>query len=272
MVAAGEWPEPGLLEAIAARGDEAVEPLLDVVQRDAHGWPEEAPLCHAIGLLGDLHARSAIPVLCDLVRRYDNETLQYVSEALLAFGAEAVEPTLEAARDRSLSWYSLSTATNVARQAAGDDPVIRARVAEVFREILVDFLARKEELDGEDAEKVAAVIGDLAAMADPLAHEPIKAAFAADIVDEWIIGQDDVERTYEKGGDRVESVRTPFLKVYTNDYERYMAPASQRGPDTVSGPIPAPIRSTERRPGRNDPCWCGSGKKYKKCHLPLDQA
>jgi preprotein translocase subunit SecA len=19
--------------------------------------------------------------------------------------------------------------------------------------------------------------------------------------------------------------------------------------------------------GRNDPCWCGSGKKYKKCHL-----
>jgi uncharacterized protein YecA (UPF0149 family) len=20
------------------------------------------------------------------------------------------------------------------------------------------------------------------------------------------------------------------------------------------------------RPGRNEPCWCGSGKKYKKCH------
>ena len=24
----------------------------------------------------------------------------------------------------------------------------------------------------------------------------------------------------------------------------------------------------ERKPGRNDPCWCGSGKKYKNCHLP----
>jgi len=22
--------------------------------------------------------------------------------------------------------------------------------------------------------------------------------------------------------------------------------------------------------GRNDPCWCGSGKKYKKCHLDSD--
>ncbi|HEY8166794.1 MAG TPA: SEC-C metal-binding domain-containing protein [Gemmatimonadaceae bacterium] len=25
-------------------------------------------------------------------------------------------------------------------------------------------------------------------------------------------------------------------------------------------------------PGRNDPCFCGSGKKYKKCHLALEQA
>jgi len=23
--------------------------------------------------------------------------------------------------------------------------------------------------------------------------------------------------------------------------------------------------------GRNDPCWCGSGKKYKKCHLNEDE-
>lgn len=30
-----------------------------------------------------------------------------------------------------------------------------------------------------------------------------------------------------------------------------------------------PARS-EKRPGRNDPCWCGSGKKYKHCHLRED--
>jgi preprotein translocase subunit SecA len=23
---------------------------------------------------------------------------------------------------------------------------------------------------------------------------------------------------------------------------------------------------TGERIGRNDPCWCGSGKKFKKCH------
>lgn len=37
------------------------------------------------------------------------------------------------------------------------------------------------------------------------------------------------------------------------------ATASERAP------APAPIRSAPL-PGRNDPCPCGSGKKYKKCH------
>jgi hypothetical protein len=26
-----------------------------------------------------------------------------------------------------------------------------------------------------------------------------------------------------------------------------------------------------RKRGRNDLCWCGSGKKYKQCHLPIEQ-
>ena len=32
-----------------------------------------------------------------------------------------------------------------------------------------------------------------------------------------------------------------------------------------------PIRQ-EKRPGRNDPCYCGSGKKYKHCHMRQDLA
>jgi uncharacterized protein len=31
------------------------------------------------------------------------------------------------------------------------------------------------------------------------------------------------------------------------------------------GPKPE-TRRVEPTPGRNDPCPCGSGKKYKKCH------
>jgi uncharacterized protein YecA (UPF0149 family) len=27
----------------------------------------------------------------------------------------------------------------------------------------------------------------------------------------------------------------------------------------------------EPKLGRNEPCWCGSGKKYKKCHMESDE-
>jgi hypothetical protein len=27
----------------------------------------------------------------------------------------------------------------------------------------------------------------------------------------------------------------------------------------------------QKTPGRNDKCWCGSGKKYKRCHLRADE-
>ena len=32
-----------------------------------------------------------------------------------------------------------------------------------------------------------------------------------------------------------------------------------------------PVRK-DKKPGPNDPCYCGSGKKYKKCHMQADQA
>ena len=30
---------------------------------------------------------------------------------------------------------------------------------------------------------------------------------------------------------------------------------------------PRPIRKQQQHVGRNDPCPCGSGKKYKNCHM-----
>jgi len=46
-------------------------------------------------------------------------------------------------------------------------------------------------------------------------------------------------------------------------------PASAPQP-AAAAPRPAQVRSGPRV-GRNDPCPCGSGKKYKKCHMPIDE-
>lgn len=31
-------------------------------------------------------------------------------------------------------------------------------------------------------------------------------------------------------------------------------------------------KGAQKTPGRNAPCWCGSGKKYKHCHMRQDMA
>lgn len=38
-----------------------------------------------------------------------------------------------------------------------------------------------------------------------------------------------------------------------------------------NGKNKTPVKA-DKRPGRNAPCWCGSGKKYKQCHMKSDKA
>ncbi len=47
-----------------------------------------------------------------------------------------------------------------------------------------------------------------------------------------------------------------------------LAPAGSDGDGAAAEEEkPRPVRA-QKKPGRNEPCWCRSGKKYKKCHWP----
>jgi preprotein translocase subunit SecA len=75
---------------------------------------------------------------------------------------------------------------------------------------------------------------------------------------------------------------TVVSRIYHLDVVQEMRPvprnlqamqASIESQTTASGGTEAqsrtPVRVT-KRPGRNEPCWCGSGKKYKQCHMRSD--
>ncbi len=44
--------------------------------------------------------------------------------------------------------------------------------------------------------------------------------------------------------------------------------ANNQQPDFAKASSVEPKTNLHKKLGRNDPCWCGSGKKYKKCHYP----
>lgn len=57
---------------------------------------------------------------------------------------------------------------------------------------------------------------------------------------------------------------------HTHVHEQAQAQSQEsqaENPQEISGFKVIPPGAAARKLGRNDPCWCGSGKKYKKCHL-----
>ncbi|HEY2734432.1 MAG TPA: preprotein translocase subunit SecA [Polyangiales bacterium] len=104
--------------------------------------------------------------------------------------------------------------------------------------------------------------------------------------------EDEVERLEERRRERAEEQQQRLQLTHAEAGENTanedeppgepeQAPASRRDRRRVAAsggpPQPPPqvvqtVRRERPKVGRNDPCWCGSGKKYKHCHLRSDTA
>ena len=80
-----------------------------------------------------------------------------------------------------------------------------------------------------------------------------------------------VEDTYRQFASRTIFQVQPAI-VQTPQRRRQM---QESRPELFMGsgerPVQQTVRRNNQRPGRNKPCWCGSGKKYKHCHMREDQ-
>jgi preprotein translocase subunit SecA len=83
-------------------------------------------------------------------------------------------------------------------------------------------------------------------------------------------GQQDPLVEYKREGHRMFQ---DFLARIENTIANALMKAEikvSRGPSSGSFPRTGLVGSSGKKVGRNDPCPCGSGKKYKKCHGKLD--
>ncbi len=60
--------------------------------------------------------------------------------------------------------------------------------------------------------------------------------------------------------------RSPRKTIESGGGAQQPQQSAQGGAGTNGDGEPRPVRRAEPKVGRNDPCPCGSGKKYKKCH------
>jgi hypothetical protein len=71
----------------------------------------------------------------------------------------------------------------------------------------------------------------------------------------------------------IRQIAHEILKTYKAGYEKkpqredemiLLGMSASLGPSPIASPSQSPVRP--RKIGRNEPCFCGSGKKYKRCH------
>jgi len=82
----------------------------------------------------------------------------------------------------------------------------------------------------------------------------------------YLIGGDIVFRNEQKSLEQAKEKKTDLSRVQTNRREedvraRAAAAGANRQPQK-----PVTFKRVEKKVGRNDPCPCGSGKKFKQCH------
>ncbi len=80
----------------------------------------------------------------------------------------------------------------------------------------------------------------------------------------------DRDQALRKGNDRYADIRAERLVDHLHSDQRpgsepvHRLPIPARAPEPLAPPV-APFRRDQPKVGRNDPCPCGSGRKFKKC-------
>jgi len=250
-----------LQEQILAHGKAAIPALIELVMdeelnSDRVEEPELSAPMHAIRLLGELRAAEAVDALIWYLQSEDDWLNEYLPRALGQIGQPAIEPLRAALHDPDLHTWGLITAANGLRHAATHHPELRDDVVRILTERLDvrdDPRADVEDLNGT----IVSALCDLKATES---LRSIRRAYHDELVDEWMIRPEHAAQAL--GAPIGISIHEAVEGVLTGA----PLPAERPLKDPFAPPVDSVLASIlNRKVGRNDPCTCGSGRKYKKC-------
>jgi hypothetical protein len=256
----GEELPKAAREAVLDGGSVVVDDLIDILE-DRGLWDEDAPgqgwaPIHAAELLGEIGDERALPALYGVLRIIDPDAVldDAIEEAILQFGEAAIKP----GRAELKSWndvFLIDLAHLFAR--------LDVRKKSVLQVILKFFL--------KDPEHGAPL---LAEYGDPAGRDAIDVVLQRYVV----AASDDPDQAkiivaladaYEDLGGKLSGDAKKTVKTIRKKKQRVedIIARAKSGDDPSIG---EDTYVRDRDLGRNDPCWCGSGQKYKRCHWAED--
>jgi hypothetical protein len=259
-----------------ARREDAVFHLRKLIQ-DGHYWNEIAPgnrwtPIHAIHILALIKSKDALSLLLDTIRFRNFELYDWLTEnvtsLLVAFGEDAIEPLKEFTKDETLEHFARGTATTALVFLSRNKPSYKNGVVKHLIELLNTTY---------DITFASLIVQDLARFHDISVMPEIHRAFKEDRIMEIFMTEEDVESRI-KGSDNHHDIkrhtrdpldhfsRESIESLDDHSWKPEDEDFAWLGEDDPESEMDDEIIKREKI-GRNEPCPCGSGKKYKKCCL-----
>lgn len=245
----------------------------DLQMADQNSPEVWAPL-HAWRTLGQLRAEQAVPELLSILEKLPDDDWAHDDIPVVCgmIGAAAIEPVRRFLNIDHADCFINITAANCLHQIASSHADLQEVCVQALIERLQRFQDNDEALNGFLISYLIDV--DINAGRDHLAL--IEQAFLADKVDEMVLGDfEDVQITL--GLLKKRKTRRPnyFTQRYPDakNFADTLAALTATDYETSKSAIKHAEFADEHHSlqkskiGRNDPCPCGSGKKYKKCCL-----
>lgn len=276
-----------ILEALARIGDDVEQRVLSVLSQKIENfehnpmkWME--PLM--VTLAGLLHMETAVPVILGKLHEEDSLLAGHCVEALSRVGTDAVIAAVAADfadADRHFRLYAANVLENIHSDLAVDKSV-GLLATEKDQQVQRDLAhAALSHFAVEAVEPVRQLIrsqrldGDLRHLRDYLVETCTIMEERFPDYDEWQAAGKHEREEHRRQLEAVKDDPTATLAWALGRAKDYMLPdepEEQRTtpplPNLPSFDEPLPggrPDAVSKRAGRNDPCPCGSGKKYKKC-------
>jgi hypothetical protein len=261
---AEDLPDAALREA-SARRTELAEPFVAEIERwiaDTDSDPDEpSPLFFLVHLLGAWREKRAYELICRMLRSDPDRLEAALGDAITETVPRIIvtlcdgdwAPIREVIEDDEADEFARSSMVEALGALVAARKVPRDEVVDYLRQLPARIdLPAKHPLWGS----WALLISDLKARE---LRSDVVDAFSRKLIPTEIVSRSGFIEEIDSEAPSDYAYAAPFSDdvvaelAETFDWEGAEAPAE-------------PIVNPYRRVGRNDPCPCGSGKKFKRCH------
>ncbi len=250
----------------------------------------------ALFLLAELNATEKLPLLLDLLRQGE-ELLEYwfadhIFETLwhlvYRLGNKQLDVLEAFMLEPDIHWHSKAIISQAVSQIPLHQPERRQEVLDWYKDVLTYFLEHLDDKHLIDIETISPMLTDLldfrATELLPLA----KRFFEEDLMDLMYAGDyeaftkeillppdgHDVHAIFENSFDHLRHINDTWGSYRPEEKNKEMAEPSGKkwedkfpaSPKSAPASLSAEAASKVPKVGRNEPCPCGSGRKYKHCH------